>query len=111
MSASTISTDTPLLPHVIADMVIAEAGPLIEHAPSDAASRLCARAERHYAGDGGPQFAKRLRSKHGREYLHSFMRMWMASELLEVGVSRCQLPYEWGTGGNRPLDLNNQLKD
>lgn len=106
-----ISDDTPILPHVIAAMVIAEAGPLIEHAPADPSARLCARAERHYVGDGGPQFAKRIRSKYGREYLHTFMRHWLAAELIEVGVSRCQLPYEWGTGGTRPLDCNPQLKD
>lgn len=110
---STIATDTPLVPQILADVVVREAGNLIEfvHAPAEITTRLCDRAERHYKGDGGPQFAKRIRSKYGREYLHSFFRHWLAAELLEVGVSRCQLPYEWGTGGTRPLDLNNHLKD
>lgn len=112
---STITDDTPIIPEIIADAVIAEAGDLIYHLNPDAVptprARLVARAERHYQGDGGPQFAKRIRSKFGREYLHSFMRHWLAAELLEAGVSRCQLPYEWGTGGTRPLDLNNHLKD
>ena len=106
-----ISDDTPLIPELIADMVIGEAGPLIEHAPADPLARLAARAERHYQGAGGPQFAKRLRSKCGREYLHAFMRHWLAAELIEAGVSRCQLPYEWGTGGTRPLDCKTNLHD
>lgn len=109
----TISEDTPLIPEIIADIVVREAGNLIEHAlaPAEAVSRLAARAERHYAGDGGPQFAKRIRSTHGREYLHAFMRHWLATELIEAGVSRCQLPYEWGTGGKRSLDSKPNLKD
>ena len=97
--------------NTIADAVIAEAGPLIGHAPADPRARLAARAERHYHGEGGPQFAKRIRSKYGREYLHSFIRHWLAAELIEAGVCRCQLPYEWGTGGTRPLDSNPNLKD
>ena len=113
MSARTIADDTPLIPEIMADVVVREAGDLIEHAPApaEAVARLAARAERHYKGDGGPQFAKRLRSASGREYLHAFMRHWLAAELLAAGVSRCQLPYEWGTGGTRPLDCNPNLHD
>ena len=107
----TISEDTPLIPEIIADMVIAEAGPLIEHAHADPLARLVARAERHYHGAGGPQFAKRIRSASGREYLHAFMRHWLAAELIEAGVSRCQIPYGWGTGGTRPLDCKTNLHD
>ena len=108
-----ISDATPIIPEIIADVVVREAGNLIEHAhaPAEAVARLCARAERHYQGAGGAQFAKRIRSRSGREYLHAFMRHWLAAELLAAGVSRCQLPYEWGTGGTRPLDCKTNLKD
>lgn len=110
---STIYEDTPLVPEILADVVVREAGDLIGHlhAPAEIVSHLAARAERHYAGDGGSKFAKRIRSKHGREYLHAFMRHWLAAELLEAGVSRCQLPFEWGTGGTRPLDANPTTSD
>ena len=109
----TIFDDTPLIPEILAQVVVREAGNLIEHvhAPAEAVARLAARAERHYQGEGSPLFAKRIRSKQGREYLHAFMRHWLAAELIEAGVSRCQLPYEWGTGGTRPLDCNPQLHD
>lgn len=107
----TIAEDTPLLPHLVADCVCAEAGPLIEHAPADAPARLAERAERHYQGAGGPQFAKRLRSASGREYLYAFMWHWLAAELVAAGVSRCQLPYGWAEGGTRPLDCNSKLHD
>ena len=107
----TISDDTPIIPEIIADAVIAEAGNLIEHAPADPLARLCERAERHYHGVPGCAFTRRIRSHSGREYLHAFMRHWLAAELIEVGVCRCQLPYEWGTGGTRPLDCKTNLHD
>lgn len=106
----TIESDTLIPVDLIADAVIHEAGPLIEHYPH-AHARLCAMAEHYYAGDGVSAFGSRVRSKHGREYLTHFIRLWLAAALLEAGVCRCQLPFEWGTGGTRPLDANPNTTD
>lgn len=95
---STIESDTPLIPEVIADTVCREVGELIEHAPADAAARLCERAERHYQGAGGPVFAKRIRSKYGREYLYSFMRHWLIAMLVDSGCPREALPPGFANG-------------
>jgi len=105
---STISEDTPLIPEAIADAVCCEAGELLDHAPADAQSRLCQRAERHY--QQGDAFAKKIKGKHGREALYSFMRHWLAAMLIEAGVCRCQLPYGWSNGAT-PLDCKPNLKD
>jgi hypothetical protein len=108
---NSIADDTPLIPEVLAYAGICEAGELsdLANAPAEALF-LADCVECYYAGAGGLQFAKRVRPKHGQEHLMEFMRHWLVAEQIKAGASRCQLPYEWGTGGT-PLDLNPKLKD
>ncbi len=84
----TIFEDTPIIPEVIADAVCAEAGELVRFFLDEPVVSLCERADRHYQGAGGPSFARRIRGKDGREYLHGFMRHWLAAMLLEAGCPR-----------------------
>ena len=48
-----ISDDTPIIPEIIADAVIAEAGNLIEHAPADPLARRLARRLACHSSRGG----------------------------------------------------------
>lgn len=73
-----IVSDTPLLPHFIADAVVAEAsGFLLTELGDDLAPRLAARADHLYQVN--PDVRRKLRAKGnaGRDYLYSFMRHWL----------------------------------
>lgn len=97
-----IYEDTPLIPEIIADTVCREACSAGLTPPEGAVASLAARAERQYAGAGGPQFAKRCRSASGREYLYAFMRHWLAAMLLRNGTPRDSIPQSWANGSPMP---------
>lgn len=80
MKLKSISEDTPLIPEIIADQVIAEARQKHSDLPEGLCDRLCVRAEMHY--QQGKQFTRKIRSSKGREWLHAYMVHWLAAILI-----------------------------
>jgi hypothetical protein len=96
----TIEEDTPLIPSIIAENVVAEVGDLIHYLnPTDpAGARLVRRAEHLYQVN--PEFAKKLRRRGngGRDTLYAFMRHWLAAYLLDAGCARDLIDPDWANG-------------
>jgi len=95
---TTIATETPIIPELLAEIVVNEAVTLIgerarEHAPAE---YLVTRAERHFQEN--PAFSKGVRGSGGREYLLAFLRHWLAAHLLKHGTSRYEIPTHWANG-------------
>jgi hypothetical protein len=90
----TIPEDTPLIPEIIAEQVVSEIRHL--NPPAEAAASLAARAEDHYNRDKG--FTRKVRSARGREWLYSFMRHWLAGDMVRAGCPRENLPPGFANG-------------
>lgn len=99
-----IEDDTPILPHVVADVVISEVERCFPLKMSDRESRALAdkladRADRVYQVN--EQFRRQIRARgdRGRDTLYAFTRHWLASELRRTrrGVFD-QLPSDFRMG-------------
>ena len=92
-----ISDETPILTVVISEIILGEALKFAPHFnKTSAQAELCYRAETCF--ENNKIFRKRIKSKNGREYMHSFMRHWLAAHLLKNGVSRETIPLQWSNG-------------
>ena len=90
-SPRSIQEDTGIIPEAVADGVVAEANYLLnanieEDIRTDIVGYLSGYAEAVYANN--PDFRKNIRSKRdegnaGRDWLYSYMRHWLAAELLK----------------------------
>lgn len=100
-----LERDTILLPFVIADSVVIEAGRFLGvDLPADYADRLAAKADRIYLARPGSRFWRqmRARSNAGRDALYMFMRHWLSGLLLrERPALFRRLPVSFHLG--RPL--------
>lgn len=77
-----IKDSTPLLPYVIADMVVSEVERFLKLDVPGRESRitqLVETAEQCYQAN--ERWRHKIRGRCGREYLYSFMRHWLSAEL------------------------------
>ena len=95
---NTVEEDTPLIPSIIAETVVSEAGDLIHYLnPTDPAeARLVRRAGDCYQAGGS--FARKMRGAEGREWLYAFMRHWLTAMLLDAGCPRDKINPDWANG-------------
>lgn len=104
----TIETDTPLLPYVIADLVIHQLAVYLQRhhreeiADTESlADSLAAKAEHIYAHN--ERFRRRLQSNLGREHLTAFMRHWLTGLLHKSQPAVfAHLPYRFCVGEPPP---------
>ncbi len=91
---NTISDSTPLIPEIIAEMVV-KSFPLIclvYVEEKEAANFLCQKAERIFQNNKA--FWQKLNGRKCREHLYAFMEHWMKALLLDKGCPRSMIPYE-----------------
>lgn len=86
-----IADCTAILPHVIADSVINELDVYLtrrgDSLPQDRlvlADKLAARAEAHWQANEGHRKKVLRNNTFGRDWLYTFMRHWLAAELLPL---------------------------
>lgn len=99
-----IEDDTPIMPHIVADAVIAEVDrcvPMDLSASEERAiaDRLADRADQVYARNESFRRKIRAAGNRGRDALYAYMRHWLASDLktLRPGVF-AQLPQRFLVG-------------
>ncbi len=91
-----ISDETPIVPCIVADIVISEARTFASFDNDSAESYILARAENCF--EKNKSFRRKILGNKGREYLYAFMRHWLAAHLLDNGISREKIPASWANG-------------
>ena len=103
-SEGSIERETPLLPRVVAEAVLAEASEWLDSPlPPSWIDELAARAEEVY--DANARFRRTLRSRgdEGRDWLWAFTRHWLAALLQQQAPHlHLRLPASYSTGHNLP---------
>lgn len=97
-----IEIDTPLLPIIVADCVIAELSHYYGQPLTDndrlLSANLALTADRIYSVND--TFHRRIRGRGGRDYLYCFMRHWLAAEMISRGL---RVPDSFANGLQLPL--------
>lgn len=92
-----IAEDTPLVPHIVADIVAGEAETLVRREVlRGLRNHLVGKAESTYLKN--TSWRKKIRGRNGREYLYSFMRHWAAAWMLNNGIRRGEIPTNFANG-------------
>lgn len=102
-----ISEETPLIPEIAADKVIAEAKTFSKNLSFEVAEEyLCRRVEVCYSAKG--KFYRLMReSNFANIRLLKYMRHWLASWMIKSGHDRNDFPHGWTLGKDLIFEENN----